>query len=183
MKRPHRPPHDRSVLRSGLWLPAALGMLLFSPEASAGAQPKVIDLQELSSATILITFKGTISTDGFTQSLVYAQPIPAEDQAQTIVEVGAEGGDSGSFTSKVEEDGPGRRIVLAWEKVEAAAIPYEIRVKVLRESFKEYLSLVRPPARRRPRVAAVKAAPRKAAAAVPKVRRRKAAPRAAAHRA
>jgi hypothetical protein len=139
MKRPHRPPRDRSLLRAGLWLSAALGLLLASREASSGAKPKVIDLQELSTATILITFKGTISTDGTTQSLVYAQPIPAEDGAQTIVEVGADGGDDGTFTSTVEEDGPGRRIVLSWEKVDAAAIPYEIRVKVLRESFKEPL--------------------------------------------
>ncbi|KAF0164518.1 MAG: acyltransferase [Rhodocyclaceae bacterium] len=59
----------------------------------------------------------------------------------------------------------------------------EVFAQCLRESFKEYLSLVRPAPRRRPRVAAVKAAPRKSVAAAPKVRRRKAAPRAAAHRA
>ena len=59
----------------------------------------------------------------------------------------------------------------------------EVFAHCLRESFKEYLSLVRPAPRRRPRVAAGKAAPRKAVAAAPKVRRRKPAPRAAAHRA
>jgi hypothetical protein len=51
----------------------------------------------------------------------------------------------------------------------------------LRDSFQEYLALVRPPARRKPRPAAAKVPRRKAVAPVPKVPRRKPASRAAAH--
>jgi hypothetical protein len=51
----------------------------------------------------------------------------------------------------------------------------------LRDSFQEYLALVRPPVRRKARPVAAKAPQRKAAAPVPKVPRRKAASRAAAH--
>jgi hypothetical protein len=58
----------------------------------------------------------------------------------------------------------------------------EVFAQCLRDSFQEYLALVRPPSRRKPRPVAAKATRRKAAAAVaPKAPRRKVATRAAIH--
>ncbi len=57
----------------------------------------------------------------------------------------------------------------------------QIFAQCLRDSFQEYLTLVRPKARRTPRVPAPKPARRKAVAGVPKVPRRKPAARAAVH--
>jgi WS/DGAT/MGAT family acyltransferase len=57
----------------------------------------------------------------------------------------------------------------------------QVFAQCLRDSFQEYLALVRPPARRKPRPAAAKVPRRKAVAPVPKVPRRKPASRAAAH--
>jgi diacylglycerol O-acyltransferase len=57
----------------------------------------------------------------------------------------------------------------------------QVFAQCLRDSFQEYLALVRPPARRKARPAAAKAPRRKAAAPVPKTPRRKPASRAAAH--
>jgi hypothetical protein len=57
----------------------------------------------------------------------------------------------------------------------------QVFAQCLRDSFQEYLALVRPPARRKPRPAAAKAPRRKAAAPMPKAPRRKPAGRAAAH--
>jgi hypothetical protein len=58
----------------------------------------------------------------------------------------------------------------------------EVFALCLRDSFQEYLALVRPPARRKSRPVAAKAPRRKAAAAVaPKAPRRKVATRAAIH--
>jgi len=103
-------------------------------------KPKIIDLQELSSATIVIKFYGTIITEGSTKSLVYAQPLPAEDENQKIAEISVDGGNVGSFSYKVEKDGPGRRIILAWENVSATEIPYEISVKIIRDSFNNVIA-------------------------------------------
>jgi WS/DGAT/MGAT family acyltransferase len=59
----------------------------------------------------------------------------------------------------------------------------EIFAQCLRDSFQEYLALVRPPTRRKPRPPAVKAPSRKTAAVAGKPPRRKTAARTAAHRA
>jgi hypothetical protein len=59
----------------------------------------------------------------------------------------------------------------------------EVFAQCLRASFKEYLALARPKARRKSHPATVRTSRRKAAAAVPKAPRRKAAARAAVHRA
>jgi hypothetical protein len=60
----------------------------------------------------------------------------------------------------------------------------EVFAQCLRDSFQEYLALVRPPSRRTPRAAAAvnKAPRRKTVAVVSKPPRRKAAARAAGHR-
>jgi WS/DGAT/MGAT family acyltransferase len=59
----------------------------------------------------------------------------------------------------------------------------EIFAQCLRDSFQEYLALVRPPTRRKPRPSAVKAPSRKTAAVAGKPPRRKTVARAAVHRA
>lgn len=117
-----------------------VGLLAAGPLGAA--KPKIIDLQELGSATIVITFQGKIVTEGYTKSLVYVQPIPAEDDHQEILEVDADGGSVGAFAFEVEKDGPGRRIVLKWEEVEGTVIPYEIRIKVRRDSFSHAITSV-----------------------------------------
>jgi hypothetical protein len=118
------------------------GMLAASGPAAAQPKPKTVDLQELGSATIVITFQGRIVTEGYTKSLVYVQPLPAEDDHQEILEVDADGGSVGAFSFEVEKDGPGRRIVLTWEEVDGTVIPYEIRVKVRRDSFRHAITSV-----------------------------------------
>jgi hypothetical protein len=57
----------------------------------------------------------------------------------------------------------------------------EIFAQCLRDSFQEYLALVRPAGRRKPRLSAVKTSRRKTVAAVATTPRRKAVLRAAAH--
>jgi hypothetical protein len=57
----------------------------------------------------------------------------------------------------------------------------EVFAQCLRDSFQEYLALVRPPIRRKPRTRAVKTTRRKTVAVVSKPPRRKAVARAAAH--
>ncbi len=59
----------------------------------------------------------------------------------------------------------------------------EVFAQCLRDSFQEYLALVRPPTRRKPRTAAIKTPRRKTVAVVSKPPRRKAVARAALHRA
>jgi hypothetical protein len=54
----------------------------------------------------------------------------------------------------------------------------ELLAQCLRDSFQEYLALVQPPARRKPRLAVVAGSKRKPAAALPKAPRRKPAVRA-----
>jgi hypothetical protein len=56
----------------------------------------------------------------------------------------------------------------------------QVFAQCLRDSFQEYLALVRPAARRKGRASAAKAA-RRTTVATPKTLRRKPAPRAAAH--
>ena len=56
----------------------------------------------------------------------------------------------------------------------------ELLAQCLRDSFKEYLALLRPAAGRKPRAAAPKTARHKPVAAVPRTQRRKAAVRGAA---
>jgi hypothetical protein len=59
----------------------------------------------------------------------------------------------------------------------------EVFAQCLRDSFQEYLALLRPPTRRKPRPSAVKAPSRKTAAVAGKPPRRKTVARAAVHRA
>jgi hypothetical protein len=124
-------------------LPWRLILLILSLPAFVGAgktkKPKEIDLQELGSATTVITFRGAIALEGETRSLVYVQPIPAEDDNQKIVEVTAKGGGKGvgpeNFSYDIQEEGAGRKIALTWENIDTDRITYEIAVKIHRESF------------------------------------------------
>ncbi|MFH1436515.1 MAG: transglutaminase domain-containing protein, partial [Pseudomonadota bacterium] len=117
---------------------AALSMLCIPARGRSQEKPapKVIDLQELSSSTVMIKFHGSITTDGKTQSLTYVQPIPAQDPNQEIEEISADGGGVGNFSHEIVKEGLNRIIVMTWKDFEAREIDYEIRVKVRRDSFK-----------------------------------------------
>lgn len=111
--------------------------ILHATADDENVKPAQIDLQELSSAEIIIKFSGEIVLEGETKFLTYIQPIPSDDETQKIMEVRAETGEIGNgiFRYDVFKDDSGNRIVLHWQNISLPRVSYEIFVKVRRESF------------------------------------------------
>jgi transglutaminase-like putative cysteine protease len=103
---------------------------------SAGAQTgkvKQVPLTSLGSALVRVTFSGTIRLTGTTKSLTYVQPLPAEDDGQSIASLTV--APSPGLAHELLEDGESRTVRLTWTDPPAGELDYSIVVMVQRGAF------------------------------------------------
>jgi hypothetical protein len=121
----------------GPWIAMAAGALvaIAAPPGSGaqGGEVRRVPLTSLATASVRITFEGTIKLTGTTKTLTYTQPLPAEDEGQDIASV--EVGPSPGLAHELVEDGEGRTVRLTWTDPPAGEVRYSITVAVERRAF------------------------------------------------
>jgi len=108
-------------------------LALASGSAADTGQVKQVPLTSLGRASIRISFSGTIKLTGTTKSLVYSQPLPAEDDSQSISSLTV--APSPGLAHELVEDGESRSVKLTWTGPPASDIAYDIEVLVDRRAF------------------------------------------------
>lgn len=108
-------------------------LALVTPTEAAAGEVKRVPLTSLGSATIKVNFSGTIKLSGVTKNLTYMQPLPAEDEEQSITSLTV--APSPGLDHELLEDGESRKVKLVWTDPPAGDLHYCIDVLVDRRAF------------------------------------------------
>ncbi len=123
----------RSILAARTPLAAVAAVLAMGGTAEPPAEPKKVPFSALGHAEIRMGFTGAIEVTGETKTLVYRQPLPADDDGQDILSVGVD--PSPGLSHEVVENGEGRTLVLTWTDPPAGTLSYDVEILVEREVF------------------------------------------------
>jgi hypothetical protein len=114
--------------------PALVAALALTAAASGHAgEVKRVPLTSLGTASIKVSFSGTIKLSGVTKSITYTQPLPAEDEEQSIESLTV--APSPGLDHELIKDGQGRKVRLTWTDPPAGDLEYSIEVLVKRSAF------------------------------------------------